>query len=62
MLQKQFDSWEELGRNYIIGRQFRFYEEMQDEAYLYEDAYQRLLDMSSSPWNLYSWDMNLSEM
>lgn len=62
MLQKQFDSWEELGRNYIIGRKFRFYEEMQNEAYLYEDAYQRLLDMSSSPWNLYSWNMNLSEM
>lgn len=61
MLQKQFDSWDDLGRNYIIGRQFWFYEEMQEEGYKFEDAYQRLLDMPSSPWNTYPWNMNLGK-
>lgn len=60
MLQKTFDSWEDLGQNYIIGRQFWSYEETQRNGYLYEDAYQRLLDMPSSPWNKYPWNMNLS--
>jgi hypothetical protein len=59
MLQKQFDSWEDLGQNYIIGRQFWFYEEMQKEGYKFEDAFQRLVDMPSSPWNMYPWDMDL---
>ena len=60
MLQKQFDSWEDLGRNYLIGRKFRLYEEMKDTGYTFEDAYQRLLDMPSSPWNKYPWEMSLN--
>lgn len=62
MLQKIFDSWEELGRNYLIGRQFWCYEETQKAGSLVEDAYQRLLDMPSSPWNKYPWNMNLSDL
>lgn len=61
MLQKAFDSWEDLGRNYIIGRQFWSYEETKKTGYLFEDAYQRLLDMPSSPWNKYAWDMDLTD-
>ncbi len=60
-LQKTFDSWEDLGQNYLIGRQFWSYEETKKNGYLYEDAYQRLLDMPSSPWNRYPWDMDLTE-
>ena len=60
MLQKTFDSWEDLGRNYIIGRQFWSYKETQRNGYIFEDAYQRLLDMPSSPWNKYPWNMNLN--
>ena len=60
MLQKTFDSWEDLGRNYIIGRQFWSYEETQKNGYVFVDAYQRLLDMPSSPWNKYPWNMNMS--
>ena len=28
-------------------------------GHLYDDAYQRLLDMKSSPWNKYHWNMDL---
>jgi len=61
ILQKTFDSWEDLGQNYIIGRQFWSYKYTKEGGYLYEDAYQRLLDMPSSPWNKYPWDMDLTD-
>lgn len=61
MLQNKFDSWKDLGQNYIIGRQFWSYKQTEKEGYLYEDAYQRLLDMPSSPWNKYQWEMNLTD-
>lgn len=60
-LQKRFNSWEDLGCNYLIGRQFWSYKETVKEGYLYEDAFQRLMDTPSSPWNKYPWNMNLSE-
>jgi hypothetical protein len=59
MLQNTFDSWEDLGRNYIIGREFWSREQTEKNGYMYEDAYQRLIDMPSSPWNKYPWDMDL---
>jgi hypothetical protein len=58
-LQSTFDSWEDLGCNYLIGRQFWSYKETAADSSLYEDAVQRLLDMPSSPWNKYPWNMNL---
>lgn len=61
MLQEKFDSWEDLGRNYLIGRQFWSYKMTKKNGYLYEDAYQRLFDMPSSPWNKYPWDMDLTD-
>lgn len=61
MLQNKFDSWKDLGQNYIIGRQFWSYKQTETKGYLYEDAYQRLLDMPSSPWNEYPWDMDLTD-
>jgi len=60
MLQKKFDSWEYLGRNYLIGRQFWSYKHTKESGYLFDDAYFRLLDMPSSPWNKYPWDMDLT--
>jgi hypothetical protein len=59
MLQKTFDSWEDLGRNYLIGRQFWSYEYTKKEGYLFEESVQRLLDMPLSPWNKYPWNMDL---
>ncbi len=60
-LQEKFDSWEDLGRNYLIGRQFWSYQETQQNGWLFEDAVQRLLDMQSSPWNRYPWDLELKD-
>lgn len=61
LLQEKFDSWEDLGRNYLIGRQFWSLEETQEDGWCFEDAVQRLLDMKSSPWNRYSWKMKLKD-
>ena len=61
ILQNTFDSWEELGENYLIGRQFWSYQHTKDSGYSKEDAFQRLIDMPTSPWNLYPWDMNLDD-
>ncbi len=61
ILQKKFDSWEDLGRNYLIGRQFWSYKYTKEGHYKYQDAFQRLLDMPTSPWNKYPWDLDLTE-
>jgi hypothetical protein len=60
ILQSKFASWEDLGRNYLIGRQFWSYKHTEEGEYLYEDAFMRLFDMPSSPWNKYPWDLPLS--
>ena len=61
LLQSEFDSWQDLGQNYLIGRYFWSYEETKLLGYQYEDAYMRLLDMPSSPWNKLPWDIDLKE-
>jgi hypothetical protein len=58
-LQERFTSWEDLGCNYLIGFQFWSYKETVKKWAECEDAVQRLLDMPSSPWNKYPWNMNL---
>jgi hypothetical protein len=58
-LQKTFDSWDDLGCNYLIGFQFWSYEQTRSTGPAVEDAIQRLLDKPSSPWNKYPWNMNL---
>lgn len=61
MLQQNFDSWKDLGQNYLIGRQFWSYKHTRESGYLFKDAYQRLLDMRTSPWNKYPWNMDLTD-
>jgi hypothetical protein len=61
VLQQTFDSWEDLGRNYLIGRKFWSHEQTTKNGWLCEDAVQRLLDMRDSPWNQHPWDLDLSE-
>lgn len=61
LLQSKFDSWQDLGQNYLIGRHFWSYEEATKWGYEFEDAFLRLLDMPSSPWNKLPWDMDLTE-
>lgn len=58
-LQETFDSWEELGENYLIGRQFWSYSHTQDTGDLFVAAFDRLQQQKDSPWNIYPWDMDL---
>ena len=60
-LQKTFDSWEEMGENYLIGRRYWSYGQTVKKGDLYDDAYMQLCDIPASPWNLYSWDMDLTD-
>jgi hypothetical protein len=61
LLQDKFDSWQDLGENYLIGRRFWSYEDSKLLSYQYEDAFLRLIDMPSSPWNKLPWNMDLTE-
>jgi hypothetical protein len=60
-LQQTFDSWEDLGRNYIIGRNFWSYEETLKSGEGIDDAFMVLIEMPSSPWNTLPWNMNLEQ-
>ena len=60
-LQKTFDSWEELGQNYIIGREYWSYKATQRSGQKYRRAYKKLLDDDQSPWNTLDWDTNLKK-
>ena len=58
-LQQTFDSWEDLGRNYIIGRQFWSSKRTHENGSDFNDIYMRLLETPSSPWNTLDWNMDL---
>ena len=58
-LQKTFDSWKDLGENYLIGREFWSLSQTKRDGQLYRDAFQRLLSDPASPWNRYPWNLDL---
>jgi hypothetical protein len=58
-IQKTFDSWEDLGTNYLIGREF--WSPKNEDRYIFEDTYMRLLEMPGSPWKQLPWDLPLGE-
>ena len=60
-LQQTFDSWEDLGKNYIIGRKFWSYGETLKSGEDIDDAFMVLTEMTSSPWNTLPWNMNLGQ-
>ena len=59
MSQRIFDSWADLGENYLIGRKFWSFEQTRSNGYLYRQAYERLLHNPKSPWRRYGWDTHL---
>jgi hypothetical protein len=59
-LGERFDSWEELGENYLIGRRYWSLKQTEQNGHLFEEAMDRLREMPSSPWNRYPWDLDLS--
>src|SRR5262249_34037435 len=57
LLQRIFSSWQEMGRNFLVGREFWSPE---DPAKSYtEYAYYRLLTEPQSPWRRLDWNQDL---
>lgn len=61
-LQKTFQSWKDLGENYLIGREFWSLTQTKRDGLSYQEAYNRLLTDPKSPWNRYPWDLHLDEL
>jgi hypothetical protein len=61
ILQKTFDSWDDLGRNYLIGRRFWSYAESRRTGYEFVEYYTRLTQMPTSPWRTLDWNMDLNQ-
>ncbi len=59
-LQANYHSWEELGRNYLIGREYWSATQTRKSGERMRDAYRRLIEAPGSPWNRLPWDMKLS--
>lgn len=58
-LQRTFNSWKDLGENYLIGREFWSLSETEQSGQLYREAYQSLLNDPASPWQRNPWNTNL---
>jgi hypothetical protein len=59
ILQDTFDSWEDLGTNYLIGRRFWSLRSTQEVGASYVEAYRWLLSDPESPWLEIAWDLDL---
>jgi len=59
LLQKTFNSWEELGANYLVGREFWSLKQTQASGPAARAGYERLCKDANSPWLKYKWNMSL---
>ncbi len=59
ILQVSFESWKDLGENYMIGRVYWSYEAAVVRGQRYRNAYEKLLSDPKSPWNTTSWKLDL---
>jgi hypothetical protein len=60
MLQKTFTSWEDLGKNHVVGREFWSLEQTKARGDLTRSCYAKLLISPSSPWSRIRWDLDLT--
>ena len=60
LLQKTFTSWEQLGRNYIIGREFWSWKQTQDRGGATLQSFKRLTTEPDSPWVKLNWNLDLA--
>ncbi|MGV8118638.1 MAG: DUF1266 domain-containing protein [Candidatus Xenobiia bacterium LiM19] len=61
ILQRTYSSWQDMGRNYLLGRQFWQPELYQSEASLFEGVVRKLCSDPSSPWVRIPWQTNLNQ-
>jgi len=59
LLQETFDSWRDLGENYLIGREFWSLATTKASGWFYYEAFKRLVDEPDSPWNTIPWKLDL---
>lgn len=59
LLQQTFESWEDLGENYLIGREFWSLKQTNEDGWYFLQAYKRLLADSTSPWVKIPWELKL---
>lgn len=59
LIQRTFSSWQELGENYLIGRQFWSLDQTQKNGAAMRVTYRRLLDDANSPWRRIPWALDL---
>jgi hypothetical protein len=59
IIQSTFFSWQDLGENYLIGREFWSYTKTLENGKLMWAAYDRLMGNPESPWNTIPWELNL---
>lgn len=60
LLQQTFDSWEDLGKNYMIGREFWSLAETRRNGEAMAKASWRLRTLPDSPWKTIAWDLDLT--
>ncbi|MBE0432814.1 DUF1266 domain-containing protein [candidate division WOR-3 bacterium] len=59
LLQRTFDSWWDLGENYLIGREFWSFERTEASGEFFSRAFEKLLKDQISPWNTIPWRLDL---
>jgi hypothetical protein len=59
LLQETFDSWKDLGENYLIGREFWSLERTKASGWYFYQAFENLLEDPQSPWNTIAWELDL---
>ncbi|UCF71189.1 MAG: DUF1266 domain-containing protein [candidate division WOR-3 bacterium] len=59
LLQATFDSWKDLGENYLIGREFWSFERTEASGEFFHQAYEKMINDPASPWNTIPWGLNL---
>jgi hypothetical protein len=62
LLQRTFGSWEDLGRNYLGGREFWSLRQTIQGGQRMRECYRKLLADSSSPWVVIPWDIDLGAL
>jgi hypothetical protein len=60
-LQNKFESWEDLGTNYLLGREFWSEKETQKSGEGMRKAYEKLTTDADSPWKLCPWQLDLNK-
>jgi len=60
LLQRTFTSWEELGKNHVVGREFWSLKQTQKNGDQTRQCFEKLKTDPASPWRTLDWNMNIA--